>query len=225
MNRVDRLMSMLWTLQSKKFVSAEAFAKKYRLSLRTVYRDIKALNEVGIPVYFEPGKGYCIMKGYFLPPLLFTIEEANSLLLLQSLAYKFADKSITKNSDTALEKIKAVLKYQDWEKLEQFSSKVEVYLPSDSNNQNHYLSAIQNAIVDKHILNINYTDNNNNQTQRAIEPIGIIFYNNQWHLIAWCSLREAYRDFIVSKINRLVRTSEDFKKEHSYTIQEYMKIF
>lgn len=218
-------MSILWTLQHKKFVSAEKLAEKYELSLRTVYRDLKALNEIGIPVYFEPNKGYGIMQGYFLPPLLFTIEEANALLLLQSLANKFADKSITKNVDTALEKIKSVLKCNDFEKLERVSSKIEIYNPESSQNESHYLSQIQYGIMEKNILDIKYTDNNKNETQRKIESIGIIFYNNQWHLIAWCWLREEYRDFKVNKISHLVNTQFPFKKEHSYTIQDYMKIF
>ena len=85
MNRIDRLMSILWTLQYKKFITAEQLAVKYDLSIRTVYRDIKTLNEIGIPVILEPNKGYHIVPGYFLPPLLFSIEEANALLLLQSL--------------------------------------------------------------------------------------------------------------------------------------------
>ena len=225
MNRIDRLMNILLTLQSKKFVATKTLSDKYELSERTIYRDIKALNEIGVPIYFEPNKGYGLMQGYFLPPLTFTIEEANSLLLLQTLANKFADTSIVQKSNSALEKIKAVLKHQDWEKHEKISSKVEVYIPPNSDTKNSYLSKIQNAIIDKNILNIGYTDAQKNQTRREIEPIGLIFYTNQWHLLAWCWLRTDYRDFKVSKINQLSTTNDHFKKEHTYTIQEYMKIF
>lgn len=225
MNRVDRLMNILLTLQSKKFVATKTLSDKYELSERTIYRDIKALNEIGVPIYFEPNKGYGLMEGYFLPPLTFTIEEANSLLLLQTLADKFTDKSILQKSNSALEKIKAVLKYNDWKKHEEISSKLEVYIPDGSNNKNDYLSKIQNAILEKSILKISYTDNNNNKTQREIEPLGLIFYTNQWHLLAWCTSREDYRDFKVQKINQLNVSLKHFTKEHSYTIQDYMKIF
>ena len=142
MNRVDRLMNILLTLQSKKFVTTKAFSEKYKLSERTIYRDIKALNEIGVPIYFEPNKGYGLMEGYFLPPLTFTIEEANALLLLQTLADKFTDKSILQKSNSALEKIKAVLKYNDWKKHEEISSKLEVYISNDTNNKNDFLSKI-----------------------------------------------------------------------------------
>ena len=165
------------------------------------------------------------MEGYFLPPLTFTIEEANSLLLLQTLADKFTDKSILQKSNSALEKIKAVLKYNDWKKYEEISSKLEVYIPNDTNNKNDFLSKIQNAILEKSILKISYTDNKKNKTLREIEPLGLIFYTNQWHLLAWCTSREDYRDFKVKKINQLRITPKHFTKEHSYTIQDYMKIF
>lgn len=225
MNRVDRLMNILLTLQSKKFVTTKIFSEKYKLSERTIYRDIKALNEIGVPIYFEPNKGYGLMEGYFLPPLTFTIEEANALLLLQTLADKFADKSIVQKSNSALEKIKAVLRYNDWKKHEEISSKLEVYIPNGTNNKNDYLSKIQNAILEKSILKISYTNNNNNKTLREIEPLGLIFYTNQWHLLAWCTSREDYRDFKVKSINQLSTSSKHFTKEHSFTIQDYMKIF
>ncbi len=225
MNRVDRLMNVLLTLQSKKFVTTKAFSEKFKLSERTVYRDLKALNEIGVPIYFEPNKGYTLLEGYFLPPLIFTIEEANSLLLLQSLADKFTDKSILQKSNSALEKIKAILKYNDWKKYEEISSKLEVYIPKDINKKNNFLSKIQTAIFEKSILKISYTDNNNKKTLREIEPLGLIFYTNQWHLLAWCTSRENYRDFKVNSINQLSFSPKKFSKEHSFTIQDYMKIF
>jgi len=218
-------MNMLLTLQSKKFITIKTFSEKFKLSERTIYRDLKALNEIGVPIYFEPNKGYGLLKGYFLPPLTFTIEEANSLLLLQTLADKFTDKSIRQKSNSALEKIKAILKYNDWKKYEEISSKLEVYIPNDINNKNDFLSKIQNAILEKSILKISYTDNNNNKTQREIEPLGLIFYTNQWHLLAWCTLREDYRDFKVKLINQLSISPKHFTKEHSYTIQDYIKTF
>lgn len=79
MNRIDRLFGILTTLQSKKFVPAENLSRKYRISTRTVYRDIKAIGELGIPVSFEQQRGYFIVQGYFLPPVSFTSDEANAL--------------------------------------------------------------------------------------------------------------------------------------------------
>src|ERR1700759_4519825 len=102
MNRVDRLFGILTLLQSKKFVTGEKIAEKFGISIRSVYRDIKALNEQGVPVSFEPYKGYFVVSGYFLPPVSFTSEEANALLLLEPIASAFTDKSIHHHYSSAL---------------------------------------------------------------------------------------------------------------------------
>ena len=124
-----------------------------------------------------------------------------------------------------MEKIQLVLKNNDFDKMENFSNKVAIYLPEKKSNPNYSIAEIQKAIVEKTLLKITYLDTNNNSTTRAIEPIGIIFYTNQWHLIAWCWLRENYRDFKINNITDLKLTTTLFKKEHNYSIQEYMSIF
>ena len=91
MNRIDRLFNILTVLQSRKYVSAEFLSEQFDISVRTVYRDVKALSESGIPVTFEPHRGYCIVPGYFLAPVAFTSEEANALLLSESLVSGFTD--------------------------------------------------------------------------------------------------------------------------------------
>src|SRR4051812_39945460 len=110
MNRIDRLFGILTLLQSKKYVTAEAISERFGISVRTVYRDIKALGEGGIPVSFEPAKGYFIVQGYFLPPVSFSSEEANALLLMETMVRGFADKSIHTHYSSALQKVKSVLR-------------------------------------------------------------------------------------------------------------------
>ncbi|MES2772696.1 MAG: YafY family protein [Bacteroidota bacterium] len=225
MNRVDRLMGILMALQSKKFVPAEKLAEKFEISIRTVYRDVKALNEIGVPVGFEPLKGYCIAQGFFLPPLTFTAEEANALILLHTLAIKFADRSITKHSNTALNKIKAVLKPHHLDRAEALSSQINIYVAKTDKEETDHLTTIQHAIADKTVLSIAYTDNNGLGTKREIEPVGLIFYNHAWHMIGWCWLRNGYRDFKVKMITQLTDTRSAFKKEHDFTTEDYIKIF
>ena len=86
MNRIDRLFGILTLLQSKKYVTAERIAEKFDISVRTVYRDVKALGEQGVPVSFEQHKGYFIVQGYFLPPVAFNSDEAHALLLMRELS-------------------------------------------------------------------------------------------------------------------------------------------
>ena len=110
MNRIDRLFGITTLLQSRRYVAAETIAEKFGISVRTVYRDIRALTEQGIPVSFEQNKGYFIMKGYFVPPVSFTSEEANALLLMETVVYAFSDRSIQQHYNSALNKVKAVLR-------------------------------------------------------------------------------------------------------------------
>src|SRR3954469_8168139 len=134
MNRIDRLFGILTLLQSKKYVTAEAIAEKFRMSVRTVYRDIKALCEQGVPVSFEQHKGYFIVQGYFLPPVSFSSEEENALLLMERLVAGFADRSIQTHYSNALNKIKAVLRHQEKEKLEWLDNNIRLQLPACVNN-------------------------------------------------------------------------------------------
>jgi predicted DNA-binding transcriptional regulator YafY len=218
-------MKMMTVLQSKKYVPAEKLAGKFDISLRTVYRDVKALNEIGVPVGFEPAKGYCIAQGFFLPPLSFTTEEANALILLQTLAGRFTDSSIIKHSQSAMEKIRATLRYHDKNNAEQTISKTSVFVPVNEKNDTSWLADIQQSIARQNILNIGYKDTKGTKTNRNIEPIGLLFYNQQWHLIAWCQSRKDYRDFIVNRITSVILTNASFSKEHNFSVADYMKNF
>lgn len=223
MNRIDRLFGILTLLQSKKFVTAGSLADKFEISVRTVYRDIRALEELGIPVGFEQPKGYFIVQGYFLPPLSLTMDEANALILMASLSEKFADKSVNKYCQDALTKLKTILKYGDKEKAELISSNISIWQSSEEYSGNEHISTIQKAIVNKTIIEIEYTNNQNQFSKRELEPIGLAFYSNQWHLIAWCWKRKEYRDFKIKMIGKLTETYKPFKKTSHLTVNEYIQ--
>lgn len=223
MNRIDRLFGILTILQSKKFVTASYLAEKYEISVRTIYRDIRALEELGIPVSFEQPKGYFIVQGYFLPPLSLTIDEANALILMASLSEKFADKSIDIQCKNALTKLKAILRYGDKEKAELISSNISVWTATEDNFDNEYINTIQKVIVNKTIIEIEYTNNLNQSSQREVEPIGLAFYSNQWHLIAWCWKRKEYRDFKIKMIHKLSDTYKPFRKTEHLSINQYIQ--
>lgn len=221
MNRIDRLMSIVTTLQSRKFVSAESISEKFEISVRTVYRDIKALGELGIPVSFENQKGYFIVPGYFLPPVAFSIEEANALLLMESVTMGFADKSIRKHYSSALNKVKSVLRTSQKEKVELLTDNIKLQVPQRLNNDFEYLSTIQNAIVSKQILDIQYSNMKEEISRRQVEAIGLVFYAFSWHMIAWCHLREEYRDFKVSRIRSINDMGIPFRKQDHIKLNDY----
>ncbi|QMU29354.1 helix-turn-helix transcriptional regulator [Adhaeribacter radiodurans] len=224
MNRIDRLFGILTLLQSKKYVTAETIADKFEISVRTVYRDIRALGEQGIPVSFEQNKGYFIVQGYFIPPVSFSCEEANALLLMESLVYGFADKSIKTHYSNALNKIKAVLRGSQKEKLEILNNNIRLQLPACIQNDYEYLSVLQNAISSKVIVQIDYKNNRSEVSKRFIEPIGLIFYAFSWHVIGWCHMRQEYRDFKVSRILKITPTEKPFEKPEHISLADYQKL-
>jgi predicted DNA-binding transcriptional regulator YafY len=223
MNRIDRLFGILILLQSKKYVPAEKIAEKYKMSIRTVYRDIKALVEIGIPVSFEASKGYFIVQGYFLPPVSFSSDEANALLLSESLVYGFADKSIQSHYSTALSKVKAVLRGSQKERLELLDERIKMQVHPHFNLNFEYLSLLQNAIAAKSIVELEYKNNKEETSKRKVEPIGLIFYAFGWHLIGWCHYRKDYRDFKISRILKVLSTDLPFINETHIELSAYMK--
>lgn len=224
MNRIDRLFGILTLLQSKKYVPAEKIADKFNISVRTVYRDVKALCEQGIPVSFEPNRGYFVVQGYFLPPVSFTSDEANALLLMEAVAYGFGDRSTQTHYSTALSKIKAVMRDGQKDKLEHLNKNIRLQVPAAVRNNFDYLSTLQNAISSKTILEIDYTNNKEEASTRKVEPIGLVFYAFSWHLIAWCHLREEYRDFKAARIMNIRSMDQPFLKHDHIDLNEYMRM-
>ncbi len=223
MNRIDRLFGILTLLQSRRFTKAELISEKFGISIRTVYRDVKAIAESGIPVSFEASKGYFIIHGYFLPPVSFSSEEANSLLLMEAIALGFADKSIQKHYASALNKVKAVLHSGQKEKVEKLSRTMRIQIPDCFNNGFEYLSPIQNSIISGTKLSLKYKNAKEEVSKRLVEPIGLVFYAMSWHLIAWCHKTREYRDFKVIRIVDLKDTMEPFSISKHMDLNDYMK--
>ena len=223
MNRIDRLIAVLTTLQSNRHITAKFIADKYDISERTVYRDLKALGEIGVPISFDSYKGYSILQGFFLPPISLTSEEANSLILISALSEKFTDEATKIHVKNAIAKITVGLSEDKKEKTGFLQSQIKIYTPPNETDLSNYLTETQNAIITKQILHITYTNNKNEKSSREIEPIGLTFYSNQWHLIAWCWKRNAYRDFKVKMINQLESLAKSFRKLDHLDINEYIK--
>ena len=227
MNRIDRLTAILIQLQSKKVVRAQEIADRFEISLRTVYRDIRALEEGGVPIGAEAGTGYFLLDGYHLPPVMFTQEEANALVLGAKLIEGQSDHSIEKNFGEAMLKIKSVLKSQEKDQLEILESQIMVrHIPKAESEDfpNNFLATIQRALVDHSVLGFRYFSNYSGDfSSREVEPLGLIFYGNHWHLLAYCRLRKAARDFRVDRIVKLEKLEEQFDLHGQKPFNEFME--
>jgi predicted DNA-binding transcriptional regulator YafY len=223
MNRIDRVTAILIQLQSAKIVKAQDIADRFGISLRTVYRDIRTLEEAGVPLIGEAGVGYSIMDGYRLPPVMFTMEEATAFLTAEKLIEKITDTSTVENYKSAMYKVRAVLRSSEKEFLENANLSIEVVRRQTlSVLPDHIIQTILKSISEKRVLKMRYIAKYNEEnTERNIEPIGISFISNRWHLIAYCLLRKDYRDFRIDRVEQLEMISECFKNEHP-TLQQYL---
>ena len=224
MNRIDRLSAILIQLQSKKIVKAEEIADRFEISLRTVYRDVKALMEAGVPIGSEAGTGYFIVEGYHLPPVMFTQDEASAMMMAGKLVERLTDQSVRTAFNDALLKIKSVLNEAQKDHLEILHDHIEVRPQTILVEQSgSFLTELQKAIAGKSVIQIKYFSNQNETTCREVEAIGLFYYSAAWHLIAWCRLRQALRDFRCDKIKEVKSVAEKFKARSVSTLQEYFK--
>jgi predicted DNA-binding transcriptional regulator YafY len=226
MNRIDRVSAILIQLQSKKVVKAQDIADRFNISLRTVYRDIKTLEEAGIPLIGETGIGYSIMDGYRLPPVMFTVEEAGAFLTAEKLVEKLTDNSTDQSYKSAMYKIKSVLRSSEKDYLEVMDQNIEVmnnpYIPKGRTAHNSLQTILKN-ISEKKVMAINYFANHSQEnTSRNVEPVGIFYYGSNWHLLAFCQLRNDYRNFRIDRISQTVSTPLPFKKDHP-SLKSFLK--
>ncbi len=218
MNRIDRVTAILIHLQSRKIVRAQDIAGRFGISLRTVYRDINTLSEAGVPIVGEAGVGYSIMDGYRLPPVMFTREEATAFLTAEKIVEKFTDGSTESNYKSAMYKVRSVLRSTEKDMLEDMEQYIEVrqaYGPLGSSLPGEVLQPLLASIADKQVVSIAYRSADNQEaTERSIEPIGVFYSNNFWYTIAYCRLRKDYRNFRADRIQHVHVTGMHFESQH-----------
>lgn len=226
MNRTERLNAILVHLQSKRTVKAHEIAERFGITIRTVYRDIKALEEAGVPVIGEAGIGYSVMEGYRLPPVMFTQEEAIALLLSAKMSNPLAGDAVNKELEKALFKIKSVIRGADKDYIEELEKLVAIdvtRMPVEETSS-FVMRELQTALIDRKVVEVEYESGYTNEvTKRCIEPIGLYYYGLSWHVIAWCRLRNDYRDFKLNRIKKLVVTNTCFANKKHPSITEYIK--
>lgn len=226
MNRIDRISAILIQLQSRRVTKAQDIADRFEISLRTVYRDVKALEEAGVPIIGEAGVGYSIMDGYRLPPVMFTKEEAISFLTAEKLVEHLTDTANSANYRSAMYKIKAVLRTTEKDLLENMDTHIEVLQGRKTSTINPDLNLLQpilKSISEGKVIALKYFSNYSQQhTERLVEPVGVFYLDGYWHLIAHCRLRDDYRDFRLDRIQDIRLTNEVFVKKHP-TLKEHLK--
>ncbi len=225
MNRTDRLQAIITQLQSKKVVKAQEIANRFDISLRTVYRDIRALEEAGIPIGAEAGIGYFLQEDYYLPPIMFTTTEASALILAGKLMPFLSDNKVNQNYQDAIIKVRSVLKSTEKDELEKIDSCMNVlhYMHDDKKCESIFINDIQSALINQEVIRIRYFAKYNQTTaERDIEPISLLYYGMSWHLIAWCRLREEFRDFRLDRIESIKHTNKHYSRDLKSDFERYI---
>ncbi len=217
MNRLERISAILVKLQSRPVVTAKEIAEQFGISMRTVYRDIRTLEESGITVCGEVGQGYSLVEGFKLPPLMFTIEEALSFLMAEKLIRHQTDGDTYDVFRSGMDKIRAVLKTTDKDILHKFDQNIRI-------SRSHYapppvpanvLQPLMKSLLNKKQIQLEYKAGYNYETTcRTVEPLCIFFISGIWYILAWCNLRNDYRTFHLGRVIGINVSEQSFETVH-----------
>ena len=215
MNRVDRLFGYLLLLQTRQLVKARDLAERFEISERTVYRDMQALSEIGVPLLSLPGEGYRLMEGYYLPPIAFSLTEARSLFLaVEMLASGIIEGATRDAAQAAMEKIRAVLPEATKVEVETLTRTLHflTFPSAQLDLDDPKFAGLQEAIRAHQVVKILYHAQSSNEvTARQVEPESMAFVNGVWLLTGYCRLRSAIRHFRLDRIDRIETNEETFE--------------
>ena len=225
MNRIDRISAILIHLQSKQIVKASELAERFGVSKRTIYRDIRSLEEAGVPLGGEAGVGYYLSDSYHLPPVSLTREEAGAFIVAAKLMEKHTDFSVNQQFQSGLTKIRSVLRNADKDYLANIEDQIAVLKASDrsgARSSNPFFALIMQAMNEGKVVEIEYVSGyTKEETKRDVEPYNLWFYSMNWHLIGYCRKRKGYRDFRMDRIKSVTITGHRYEKPVSFSIEHY----
>ena len=222
MARSQRLLELIQVLRRhRQPVSGQALADELSVSLRTVYRDIQTLIGQGATIDGEAGLGFVLRPGFVLPPLMFSDEELEALVLGLRWVAQRTDASFEHAAMNALAKIAAVLP-------DDLRNNVEgiglVALPSRDADARHDLAPIRAAIRSEQMVVLDYADVKGEHTRRTVWPIALAFFESSRVLAAWCELRHDFRHFRIDRIIALHETGQRYPQRRRVLMKQWREI-
>lgn len=223
MRRADRLFDIIQTLRTAhQPVTAATIADELEVTVRTVYRDIAALQGSRVPIEGAPGLGYVLRRGFDLPPLMFTAEEADAVALGVRLLRRLRDSKLQSAAESVLAKLAAVVPAP----LQPHLVAAPVYVSDGSAPLPTGVDQAQlrSAIHEARKIAIAYVDENERQTQRTIWPIAMAYYVDVTLIAAWCELRNDFRHFRVDRILSARLLDEGFPADKAKLMNEWLAL-
>lgn len=228
MAKADRLLKIITLLKGRRTViTARQLAEVLETSERTIYRDIQILLDTGFPVEGEAGVGYRLKPGFDIPPIMFTSEQLLAVQLGLKMVKGWSDKDLAVAAEQARLKIEAVIP----ERLKQNQSAdsllvCDYYLNSPAAS---YSLEIRQAIKNEAQITLDYQRADGEYSQRLVTPLGLVYWGQKWTMIAWCLLRQDYREFRLDRIQKLsnspkVNTTAKASNLKDISLDKYLKI-
>ncbi|MCA2373737.1 YafY family transcriptional regulator [Agrobacterium genomosp. 3 str. CIP 111-78] len=221
MRKASRLFEIIQILRlARRPVTAQTIADKLEVTARSVYRDIAALQTMRVPIEGERGVGYILRPGFSLPPLMFSIEETEAIVLALAMVGRSSDTELRQAAKKASDKIAASLpeplsKTLSANALHAWGSIAPA--PVGIN-----LATVRRAVRDEERLEISYRDETGTETRRQIRPIAVIYYSETVNIVGWCELRQAIRNFRSDRVLTCESTGSFFKLEGEKLRQLWM---
>ena len=221
MRRADRLFQLVQLIRGRRVTTASFLAKRLEVSERTVYRDVAQLQHQGVPIEGEPGMGYRLGKGFELPPLMFTQQEASALVVSARLAQSWVDPAMARQIGSALGKILSILPPAARATAEAQALYAPA-MPADDATRAR-LQVLREATEARHKLQLTYRDVHAIPSQRTVRPLGCFYWGKVWTLAAWCELRSAFRAFRVDRMAAAQPLAERFNDEQDKSLTEMLR--
>lgn len=223
MNKAERLLQLLTLLRARRgVVTARALAERLGVSERTIYRDIQSLTLSGIAIEGEAGVGYRLQPGCSLPPLMFTGEEIEALLLGVRMVQGWGDDELVQSADSALQKIRSVL--PDRMIHNQNHQKATLLVPELYRVERaRHGALLRQAIKHRQVVCLEYQDEKGVSSSRRVNPLGLVYWGAAWTLVAWCQLRNDHRLFRLDRIKTAEIHDQTFTVEPNQTLETYIR--
>lgn len=228
MNRTDRLLAIVLEIQGRGKVRAEDLADIFETSKRTIYRDIQALGQAGVPLLSTPGRGYALMEGYFLPPLSFSADEATILLLGSEVMAKMFDAQYRAAAESASRKIAGVLPEKQRLQVQTLHSSLRLLGSGiqDRPEVQAKLQQLRRAIVETRRIRFRYQarqtrDNGRLATEREADPYLLVHSSNAWYVSGYCHLRRGVRNFRLERMDDLTLLDQTFTRPSDFDLERY----
>ncbi|MCX4241915.1 helix-turn-helix transcriptional regulator [Paraliomyxa miuraensis] len=221
MRRADRLFQIVQILQHRRVTTAARIAERLQVSERTVYRDIRDLSLSGVPIEGEAGVGYRLGKDFELPPLMFTVDEIQALVLGARMVESWGDAQLQQAALSVLEKVEAALPHSERPRVHSTALfSLAFHVPPEVRTR---LGQLRHAIADQHHVSLHYRDRQGELTTRSVRPLGLYFWGSTWTLGAYCELREDFRSFRLDRIEDSNVLDTTFELQPPITLADYVR--